>query len=108
MTSKTWTLYITSGLLTACTIALMMEVGRLSGIDLSCEMIAANDWRNGAVSQLSYIFSAMAALFYTVGLLRHHNGIKPVITNYVLLYNSPVFWILLHAAVGFLYFCGRF
>ncbi len=108
MTSKTWTLYITSGLLTACTIALMMEVGRASGIDLSCDMIAANDWRNEAVSQLSYIFSAMASLFYTVGLLRQHNHIKPYATNYVLLYNAPVFWILLHATVGFIYMCGRF
>lgn len=108
MTSKTWALYITSGFLTASTIALMMEVGRASGIDLSCAMIATNDWRNEAVTQLSYIFSAMASLFYTVGLLRHHNGIKPFATNYILLYNAPIFWILLHATVGFIYVCGRF
>ena len=108
MTSKTWALYVSSGFLTAITIALMMEVGRTSGMVLSCDMIAADDWRNDAVSQLSYIFSAMAALFYTVGLLRHHNGIKPFATNYVLLFHSPVFWVLLHAGVGFIYWCGRF
>lgn len=108
MTSKTWALYVSSGILTAIAIALMMEVGRTSGLVLSCNMVATDDWRNDAVSQLSYIFSAMAALFYTVGLLRHHNHVKPVATNYILLYNSPVFWILLHATVGFLYFCGRF
>lgn len=108
MTSKTWTLYITSGFLTAIVIALMMEMGRTSGIVLSCEMVAADNWRSEAVSQLSYIFSAMAALFYTVGLLRQHNHIKPYATNYVLLYQAPVFWVLLHAVVGFVYYCGRF
>lgn len=108
MTSKTWALYITSGLLTSIFIALMMEMGRTSGIILSCNMVAADDWRNEAVSQIGYIFSAMAALFYTVGLLRQHNHIKPYVTNYILLYQAPIFWILFHAVIGFLYYCGRF
>ncbi len=108
MTSKTWTLYLTSGFVTAIFIALMMEMGSTSGIVLSCEMVAADNWRNVAVSRLGYIFSAMTALFYTVGLLRHHNHIKPYATNYVLLFQAPLFWILFHAVIGFIYYCGRF
>lgn len=108
MTSKTWTLYLTSGFVTAIFIALMMEMGNTSGIVLSCEILAADNWRNVAVAQLGYIFSAMTALFYTVGLLRHHNNIKPYITNYILLYQAPFFWILFHAVIGFIYYCGRF
>lgn len=108
MKPETWTLYVSSGFVTAIFIALMMDMGQSSGLSMSCDMMAVDDWRNDAVSKLGYIFSGMAALFYTVGLLRHHNDVKPYITNYFLLYQAPLFWVLFHAVIGFLYYCGRF
>lgn len=108
MTSKTWTIYITSGVVTACTIALMLDIGRQSSIFLSCDMVSVEDWRASAVTHAIYIFSTLAALCYTVGLLRHYNNVKPMATNYLLLYMAPIFWVFLHSVLGFLYFCGRF